>query len=125
MAEQAAVESVETRQAIGQPQGERLVAVETLLPTLATKTDVAEIRTENAETRLEIAHLRTEVRTENANTRAELKSDNSDLRHDLTRFQTSIESKLSTIHKLLMILCAVITAAVGLTALFLRLAGVI
>jgi len=98
MAEQTALESVETRQTIPQSQGERLVAVETLLPTLATKTDIANLRTDNANLRTELkadnANLKTELKADIANLRTELKGDNAALRDELKDDVASLSSEL-------------------------------
>ena len=56
-------------------EGERIAALEALYQHLATKTDIASLRTERAELKDDIASLRAELKMEIVNLRAELKDE--------------------------------------------------
>lgn len=119
MAEQTALESVEARQAISQSQGERLVAVETLLPTLATKTDIANLRTDNANLRTELkednANLRTELKADISNLNTELKADISGMGKKSASFQSRVDTSFRNLKWFVGI--AVAAAAIAVTVI--------
>ena len=128
-------------------ESERIIAIEATYEHLATKADVANLRTDIANLRTDlksddaalttelkddignlrtdIANLRTDLKSDDAALTTELKDDIGNLRNDLTDFKSSTESTLRTIRNLIILLCAVSTAATGLGAFLLRTAGAI
>jgi len=80
----------------GQPPNgnleKRVAAIEVVLPTLATKADLTELR---AEMRAGNAELRAEMRMENEKLRADVRIDNEKLRAELSISQDKLRVELS------------------------------
>ena len=72
-----------------QAQSERIVALEATYAHVATKSDIADVRTE-------IANLRTELKTDIANLRTELKTDIANLRTEVKSDIGSLRTKVSS-----------------------------
>ncbi|OWT76913.1 hypothetical protein CEY04_12945 [Achromobacter sp. HZ28] len=84
----------------------RLVRVETILPTLATKSDLLSLRADfqlahvelRAELKADHAELRTELKADHAELRAELKAAHAELRAELKADHAELSTELKADH---------------------------
>ena len=87
-------------------ESERIIAIEATYEHLATKADIANLRTD-------IANLRTELKADDAALSTELKEDIGNLREEFVAFQTSVNTSFGNIKWFITI--AVAAGAVGVT----------
>jgi hypothetical protein len=90
----------------------RLAALEAVLPTLATKADLAELR---AEMRVQIEQLRAETRLQNEQLRAEMRVQNEQLRAEMERLRTEMQRLVASMYKwLIATVLTIFIAFIGL-----------
>ena len=84
-----------------QTQSERIAVLEASYAHVATKADIADVRTEVAKVRTEIADLRTELKTDIANLRTEVRTDIANLRTEVISeigdLATSVNTDIGTL----------------------------
>ncbi|ALK07725.2 hypothetical protein Q7M48_05490 (plasmid) [Candidatus Liberibacter asiaticus] len=90
----------------------RFTKLETALPYLATKADLADVRTELKQ---DIANVRTELKQDIANVRTELKADIADVRTELACTKSELKDAINSQTKWFMgIIVSVLVSTIGI-----------